>query len=117
MLGEHGGTHGTRVVAESYILICRLQDERAHPGLVWVFVTLKPIPSDTSSNKATPPNPYNPFDKLHSLVTKGSNACAYASHSHSNHHNVLFINITCTALFHINVHKQIVTARYTNWFV
>lgn len=33
------------------------QTERQKRGLVRVFETLKPIPSDTSSNKAIPLNP------------------------------------------------------------
>lgn len=54
---EHGGTQGDLVLEEQlrvYILIL---------GLAWAFKT---------SNKAMPPNTYNPFKQFHALVTKHS---------------------------------------------
>ena len=52
------GRHGAGEVAESYILIYRQGQELDG----WRGDILKPTPQGhTSSNKATPPNPFNPF--------------------------------------------------------
>ena len=52
MAGRHGAE-----VAESYLVIQRMQTERERLGLAWPFKTSKAQSQGHTSSKATPPNP------------------------------------------------------------
>lgn len=81
---HHDWEHGGRQlwywrVAKSHILIDRPRKREGEKknrdfglGLGWAFETSMPTPSDTSSNKATLPDPSNPIKEFYSLVTKHS---------------------------------------------
>jgi hypothetical protein len=63
---------GAGAVAESYILIHRQRMGEGGKREEGRKRTSKPTPSDTSSNKATPPNPINPSEVVPFLMTEHS---------------------------------------------